>query len=98
MIICAILVRVAVSVKRHAKIIFRYLDIKNCSCKKHLLDKLVLLCENEILNTTEASVDDKKVTYIIICLIIICFLLLVVVFISCNICHTKHWTKIITIS
>ena len=55
--------RVAVSVKRHAKIIFRYLDIKNCSCKKHLLDKLVLLCENEILNTTEASVDDKKVTY-----------------------------------
>ena len=93
MIICAILVRVAVSVKRHAKIIFRYLDIKNCSYKKHLLDKLVLLCENEILNTTEASVDDKKVTYIIIC-----FLLLVVVFISCNICHTKHWTKIITIS
>ena len=55
--------RVAVSVKRHAKIIFRYLDIKNCSYKKHLLDKLVLLCENEILNTTEASVDDKKVTY-----------------------------------
>ena len=85
--------RVAVSVKRHAKIIFRYLDIKNCSYKKHLLDKLVLLCENEILNTTEASVDDKKVTYIIIC-----FLLLVVVFISCNIYHTKHWTKIITIS
>ena len=39
-----------------------YLDIKNCQCKKRLIDKIALACEDEILNTTEASLDDKKVT------------------------------------
>ena len=39
-----------------------YLDIKNCSCKKHRYDKLVLACENEILNPTETTLHDKKVT------------------------------------
>ena len=29
-----------------------YLDIKNCSCKKSLIVKLVLECEDEILSTT----------------------------------------------
>ena len=38
-----------------------YLDFKSCSCKKHLFGKLVLACEDEILNTTETSLDDKKV-------------------------------------
>ena len=41
-----------------------HLDIKNCSCKKWLFDKLVLACEDEILNTGEAtSIINKKVTY-----------------------------------
>ena len=31
-----------------------YLDIKNYSCEKHLVGKLVLECKDEILNTTEA--------------------------------------------
>ena len=38
-----------------------YLDIRNCSCEKRLLGKLVLVCEDEMLNTTETSLDDKKV-------------------------------------
>ena len=37
------------------------LDIKNCFCKKYLFGKLVLVCQDEILNTTETSLDDKKV-------------------------------------
>ena len=40
----------------------KYLDIKNCSCEKSLIDKLVLACEDEILNATENSLDDKKIT------------------------------------
>ena len=40
-----------------------YLDIKNCSCKQRLIDKLILECENKMLNTTETSLDDKKETY-----------------------------------
>ena len=39
-----------------------YLDIKNYSSKNPLSSKLVLLCEDEILNTTETSLVDKKVT------------------------------------
>ena len=38
-----------------------YLDIKNCSCEKRLIDKLVLECEDEILSTTETLLNDKKV-------------------------------------
>ena len=37
-----------------------YLDIKNCSCKKFLIGKLVLERADEILETTETSFDDKK--------------------------------------
>ena len=40
--------------------IFRY---SKCSCEKHLIGKLVIECEDEILNTTETSLDDKKVTW-----------------------------------
>ena len=39
-----------------------YLDFKNCSCEKHLVGKLVLRCEDEILNITEILLNDKKVT------------------------------------
>ena len=63
----------------------KYLDTKNCSCKKCLIVKLVLACENEILNTTETSHDDKKVTceeniclIHTVSLVIICLLLLAV--------------------
>ena len=37
-----------------------YLDIKNCSCKKSLISKLVFECEDEILNTTRTLLNDKK--------------------------------------
>ena len=37
------------------------LDIKNCSLEKRLTGKLVLECEDEILNTTETVLKDKKV-------------------------------------
>ena len=40
-----------------------YLDIKNCSWKKRLIDKLVLEFEDEILNTNKTSPDDKKVKF-----------------------------------
>ena len=36
----------------------RYFDIKNCSCEKHLIGKLVLESENEILNATETLVNN----------------------------------------
>ena len=39
-----------------------YLNIKNCSCGKLLIGKLVLECEDEILNTTETLFNDKNVT------------------------------------
>ena len=70
MVICGILVHVIVSETRHVKL--EYLYIENCSCEKHLFDKLVLVCEGEMSNITEATVKDlscttsfvdKKVTY-----------------------------------
>ena len=38
------------------------LDTKNCSRKERLVGMLVLACENKILNATEPSLIDKKVT------------------------------------
>ena len=38
------------------------LDTKNCSCEKRLICKLVLGCNDEILNTTKTSPDDEKIT------------------------------------
>ena len=40
--------------------IYECFDTKNCSCEKRLLAKLVSACEDEILNTTEPSHDDKE--------------------------------------
>ena len=40
----------------------KYLDVKNCSCKKGRFGKLALACEDEILNKTETWFDHKKVT------------------------------------
>ena len=60
-----------------------YLDIQNCSCEKDLINKLVLTCEDEVLNTTETTLDDDKATIEkynclihTISLVIICLLLL----------------------
>ena len=55
MIICGILARVIVNVIKHVKLMN-----KNCSCEKCLIGKLILECEDEILNTTEALLNDKK--------------------------------------
>ena len=38
----------------------KYLDIKNFSCKKGQLGKLALACEDQILNTTETSLEHRK--------------------------------------
>ena len=37
-----------------------HLDIKNCSHKKRLIVQLLLEWDNEILNTTKTSLDDKN--------------------------------------
>ena len=55
-VICGILVQVVASVIMHVK----HLDIKNCSCKKRLIGKLVLQCKDKILNATENSLDDMR--------------------------------------
>ena len=34
-----------------------YLYIKNCSCRKRLIGKIVFTCETEILNATEVSLN-----------------------------------------
>ena len=39
----------------------QYLDIKNCSCKKHLIGNLVLEYGDKILSTTETLLNNKKV-------------------------------------
>ena len=61
MIICEILVHVIVSVSNKACKISKYLDVKNCSCKKNLFGKLAPTHENKILSTTEIGLDDRKV-------------------------------------
>ena len=61
MIIGGILLRVILSVIRHAKLTNIYL-LKLVYAKKRLFGKLVLAFADEILNTSENSFDDKKVT------------------------------------
>ena len=39
---------------------YEHLDVKNCFYEKRLIGKLVLECENKILNTTETLLNDKK--------------------------------------
>ena len=74
-----------------------YLDIKNCSCKKRLIGKLVLSCECEVLNATETILDNKiaiRENNCLMCtmsLVITCTLLLVVVPIVCHYYYTRYW-------
>ena len=77
----------------------KYLDIKICS-GKCLFVELLLTFKNEILNTIENSLVDKKVTceknnWFIhtILLIRMCLLLLVVICFNCYYYYTKHWIK-----
>ena len=78
----------------------KYLDTENCSHEKHLFGKLVLACEDEMLNKTETSLDDKKVTceknncrIPTISLVTICLLLLAVISINCYYYHAKDCLK-----
>ena len=80
--------------------ISKYVDIKSCSCKKYIFGKLVSAREDEMLNTTENSFVDKKITdgekncpIDIVSLVIICLLLLVAISINCYYYYTKHWLK-----
>ena len=64
-----------------------YFHIQNCSFEKCLIGKLALECEDEISNTTETLLNNKKVIcekgIHTILLIIICMLLSAVVSIGC---------------
>ena len=74
-----------------------YLGTKNYLRKKRLIGKLVLEYEDEILNTTETLLIDKKVAcarnnclIYTFSLVIICFLLLALVFIIQTINQSKN--------
>ena len=78
----------------------KYLDIENCSCRKRQFGKLVIACEDEILNTTETLLDDKKYTcekrnclIHIISLVITCTLLLTVISTGCYYYYTRYCKK-----
>ena len=53
------LTNVTVGVDYHVNI-DEYLDNKAGSCRESLFVKLILACGDEILYTTEASIDDKN--------------------------------------
>ena len=64
--------------------------MKTFLCEKHLFGESILACEDEILNTVETSLVEKKITLEktsclihTISLINICLLLLVVISICC---------------
>ena len=48
------------SVIKHVKLV-RISILKTAHAKKHLFGKLLLVCQNEILNTTKSLTIDKKV-------------------------------------
>ena len=74
-----------------------YLDIKNCSCKKLLVGKLVLACG---IKYNRSLLVGKKVTpkksgclVYTFSWVIICLLLIAVISGSCYYYHTKYWIK-----
>ena len=80
--------------------IAEFLDIKNFSCKKSIFDKLVLTllltCEDEILNTTETSLDNEiaiSENNCLISLVIVCTLLLTIFYIVCYYYYTRYSIK-----
>ena len=61
---CGILVHVIVNVIKLVKLVSNLIDIKNCACKDCVIVKLILTCDDEILDRTKnTSSVDKKVTY-----------------------------------
>ena len=79
----------------------KYLGIENCSLERNLFGKLVLECENQMSNTTETLLNERKV----ICekskclphaisLTIMGLLLLVVICVSCYFYYIKYRSKL----
>ena len=73
---------------KQACTIDEYLHIKNFSCKKCLVAKLILACEDEILNSHKNSHFIHTIF-----LIIICWVLLVAISISCYFYYSKYQPK-----
>ena len=74
--------------------------IKNSSCQKRLIGILVWECKDEVLNTMETLLNDKKVAYaksnyfIYTILLEITYLLLsVAICVSCYFYYTKYQPK-----
>ena len=73
-----------------------YLDIKNCSCEKYLIGKFVLGWEDETLNKTKTSPDNKNLTckknsrLIDTISLVIIYLLLLAVASICSYYHYKR--------
>ena len=71
------------------------------SCKKCLIGKLVLACEDKIITTlTKISLDNEKVTcekynFLVhnILLINICLLLIVIISFSCYYYYARDWIR-----
>ena len=96
MIICGILAGVILNIIKHVKLMNIYI-LKNISCEKHLIGKLVLKCEDEILNTTETLIIDEEVARAksiclihTISLVIVCLLLLVIICATCYFYYAKY--------
>ena len=76
-----------------------HLNIGNCSREERLLDKLVLICEDEILIITETSLNKKVTCERNYCLIhtislaTICTLLLIFACSGCYYYYTRYWKK-----
>ena len=91
------------SVIKHLKLTNIYI-LKKFFCEERLIGKIVLECEGEILNVTEAFLDDKKETceksyYLIhtVSLVILCLLFLTVVSFGCYYYFTRDWIFIMLI-
>ena len=80
------------------KTLINILILKIVHKKKHLFGKLVLACEDEIINTTETSLVDKRVAWKELFSYLNYFvfnymLIIVVISISCYYYYRKHWIK-----
>ena len=71
------------------------LDIRNCACKKCVIDNLVLTSEDKVYKETAIKVIHEKDHCLIhpIPLVIVFLFLLVVISIDCYYWDTQHWLK-----
>ena len=93
-VIFVTLVHVIWSPIKHAKLI----NIKNYTCEKRPIGKLVLECQDEILNTTETILNGKRVACSksnclinTILFVMICLLMLVINFVIQNFDQNNHF-------